>query len=179
MSEDDRIKGYAAGLLEIARGEGQLDRVEREMYRVARAVEGSEELRGTLSDPRIPIERRQGIIADLLGGRAAELTVAAIDFIVASGRAKDLPEIADALTEAAAATRSREVAEIRSAVELDDDTVRRLAAALGKATGKQVEVKVVVDPSVVGGIVARVGDTVIDGSVRRRLDSLRHALRAG
>ena len=61
----------------------------------------------------------------------------------------------------------------------DADTVSRLEAALGRATGKQVEVKVVVDPSVVGGIVARVGDTVIDGSVRSRLDSLRHALRAG
>jgi F-type H+-transporting ATPase subunit delta len=179
VSDADRIKGYAAGLLEIARGEGQLDRVERELYQVARAVEGSEELRSTLSDLRVPIDRKRGIVGDLLGGRASELTVAAIDFIVASGRAKELPEIADALAEAAAATRSREVAEIRSAVELDEETVRRLEAALGKATGKQVEVKVVVDPSVVGGIVARVGDTVIDGSVRRRLDSLRHALRAG
>ena len=71
------------------------------------------------------------------------------------------------------------MAEIRSAVELDDETVRRLEAALGRATGKQIEAKVVVDPSVVGGIVARVGDTVIDGSVRRRLETLRHALRAG
>ncbi len=179
VSESDRIKGYAAGLLEIARGEGELDRVERELYQVARAVEGSEELRGTLSDVLIPMERKRGIVDDLIGGRAADLTIAAIDFIVASGRAKDLPEIADELARAAAATRSREVAEIRSAVELDDETVRRLEAALGRATGKQIEVKVVVDPSVVGGIVARVGDTVIDGSVRRRLETLRHALRAG
>jgi F-type H+-transporting ATPase subunit delta len=179
VSEADRIKGYAEGLFEIARGEGELDRVERELYQVARSLEGSDELRNTLGDPNLPTDRKRGIIGDLLGGRATDLTVAVIDFIVATGRAKELPEIADGLAKAAAASRSREVAEVRSAIELDEDTVRRLEAALGRATGKQVEVKVVVDPSVVGGIVAKVGDTVIDGSVRRRLDSLRQALRTG
>ena len=179
MSETDRIRGYAEGLFEIARGEGQLDRVERELYQVARSLEGSEELRDALSDPLVPTDRKRGIVGDLLGGRAADLTVAVIDFVVATGRGRELPDIADGLAKAAAASRAREVAEVRSAIELDEDTVRRLEEALGRATGKQVEVKVVVDPSVVGGIVAKVGDTVIDGSVRRRLDSLRHALRAG
>ncbi len=65
---------------------------------------------------------------------------------------------------------------MRSAVPLNDDQRKRLAEALGNATGKQVEVKVVVDPSVLGGIVAQVGDTVIDGSVRSRLDQLKQAL---
>lgn len=174
---DDRIKGYAAGLFEIARGEAELDRIERELYQVARAFETSEELRNVLSDPLIPADRKKGIIDDLLSGRASHLTIAAVDFMVASGRAKDLPQIANGLAAVAAASRSREVAEVRSAIELDDETIRRLETALGRATGKQLEVKVVVDPSVVGGIVARVGDTVIDGSVRRRLDSLRQSLR--
>jgi len=64
---------------------------------------------------------------------------------------------------------------VRSAIPLTDDQRERLAKALGNATGKQVEVKVVVDPSVLGGIVAQVGDTVIDGSVRSRIDQLKHA----
>ena len=63
-----------------------------------------------------------------------------------------------------------------TAFELDDATVQRLAEALSRATGKQVEVKTVVDPSLVGGVVARVGDTVIDGSLRHRLEGLRQAL---
>jgi F-type H+-transporting ATPase subunit delta len=179
MAEADRIKGYAAGLLEIARGEGQLDRVEGELYQIARALEGSEELRTTLSDPSLPLERKKGIVAELIGGRAADLTVAVVDFVVGAGRVGDLPEIADGLAAAAAASRSRELAEVRSAVELDAATVARIEAALSRATKKEIEVKVVVDPTIVGGIVARVGDTVIDGSVRRRLDSLRQALRAG
>ena len=62
-----------------------------------------------------------------------------------------------------AAEANKEVAEVRSAVPLTDDQRKRLADALNKATGKEVEVKVVVDPSVLGGVVAQVGDTVIDG----------------
>ena len=62
-----------------------------------------------------------------------------------------------------------------SPVELDEPTKARLADAIQKATGKQVEVKVVLDPSVLGGLVTTVGDTVIDGSVRTRLEQLKHS----
>ena len=71
---------------------------------------------------------------------------------------------------------NKEVAEVRSAIALTDDQKSRLADALGKATGKQVEVKVIIDPSIQGGVIAQVGDTVIDGSVRRRLEQLKNAL---
>ncbi len=179
MDLDDRIRGYATGLFEIARAEGEPDKVQAELLQVARVFESSDELRAVVSDPAVPIERRAGIVHDLLGGRASDATVAAIDFIVASGRAADLPAIADSLAEVAAASRQREVAEVRTASPLDADQVARLEDALARATGKQVELKVVVDPEVVGGLVARVGDTVIDGTVRRRLDSLRSALGAG
>lgn len=173
-----RIDGYAAGLFEIARGEGQLDRVERELHTVGRALESSDELRTTLADMAVPVDRKQGIVADLLGGRGSEVTVAALDMLIATGRVGDLPAIANGLIGVAAASRAKEVAEVRSAVVLDAETVSRIEAALSKATGRPVEAKVVVDPTVVGGIVARVGDVVIDGSVRRRLDSVRQALGA-
>ena len=65
---------------------------------------------------------------------------------------------------------------MRSAVALTADQKDRLSAALTNATGKQVNLKVVVDPSVLGGIVATVGDTVIDGSVRTRIDQLKSRL---
>ena len=80
------------------------------------------------------------------------------------------------LVERAAATKSRTVAEVRSAVALTEDQHIRLAAALANATGKQVELKVIVDPTVLGGLVAQVGDTVIDGSVRSRLDQIKSLL---
>jgi F-type H+-transporting ATPase subunit delta len=113
------------------------------------------------------------VVEDLLGERAHPLTTALVSFVVGAGRARDLPAIIDKLVARAATERNREVAEVRSAVPLDDDQRQRLAEALGNATGKQLEVRVIVDESILGGIVAQVGDTVIDGSVRRRLEQLR------
>ena len=96
--------------------------------------------------------------------------------MVGNGRVRELPAIVDALVAMTAREANKEVAEVRSAIALTDDQKARLAEALGQATGKQVEVKVIVDPSIKGGLVAQVGDTVIDGSVRRRLEQLRNAL---
>jgi F-type H+-transporting ATPase subunit delta len=97
-------------------------------------------------------------------------------FVVSAGRAHDLPAVVDAFVARAAELRAEAVAEVRTAYPLDADQVARLADALGKATKKRVTVKVVIDPSVLGGIVARVGDTVIDGSVRSRLEQLREVI---
>ncbi|HVL92959.1 MAG TPA: ATP synthase F1 subunit delta [Acidimicrobiales bacterium] len=174
MSE--RSDAYAAALFEVARAEGSLETVEEELFRVARTFEASEDLRSTLSDQAIPVDRRQGIVEDLLGGRASPVTTALVSFVVGSGRGRDLPAIIDKLVERAAAERSQSVAEVRAAVPLSTDQRQRLEAALSTATGTTVSVKVVVDPSILGGIVARVGDTVIDGSVRHRLDQLKEVL---
>lgn len=171
----DKVAAYAEGLLTIARAEGAVERVEDELFKLARTFEGSDALRSTLTDPAIPVERRAGVVEELLGKRAAPLTTAIVAFIVGAGRAHDLPAIVDAFVGHAAELRSEAVAEVRSAYPLDASQQARLAEALGAATGKKVTVKVVVDPSVIGGIVARVGDTVIDGSVRSRLEQLRGA----
>jgi F-type H+-transporting ATPase subunit delta len=172
----DRIDAYAAALFEVAKAEGSLAVVEEELFRIARTIEGSDELRGTLTDQAVPVERRQGIVEDLFGGKASPVTTALVSFVVGSGRSKDLPAIIDRLVERAAQERNEVVAEVRSTIPLDGEQQQRLAAALGKATGKNVSLKVIVDPSILGGIVAQVGDTVIDGSVRTRLNQLREAL---
>ena len=99
-----------------------------------------------------------------------------MSFVVGAGRARDLPAIVDRIVSSAAATRNAEVAEVRSAMPLDEGQKQRLAQALANATGKTVEVRVIIDPSVLGGIVAQVGDTVIDGSIRRRLEQLKEQL---
>lgn len=175
---DDRINGYARGIFEMASGEGSLDRVESELLTISRAFETSPELRSNLTDPQLPLERKQAIVDELLGGRATSLTVGVIQLLVSQDRASELPAIANAVAGAAAASRDKAVAEVRSAVPLDEATVQRLTASLSRATGKDVEVKVIVDPSVIGGIVARVGDTVIDGSIARRFESVRQAVRS-
>lgn len=174
----DRISGYANGIFELAKAEGELERVESELFTIAQALDDSPELRSTLTDPQLPTEKKQALIDDLIGGRASSLSVDLVQLIVSQGRASELSDIARAVVEAAAVSRDKALAEVRSAVPLDDETIERLAAALGRATGKSIEVKVVVDESVIGGIVARVGDTVIDGSLARRVDSLRQAVKS-
>ena len=172
----DRVDAYASALFSIAKVEGALETVEDELFKVARTFEANEKLRSTLTDAVIPVERRVGIVEDLLGGRATPITTALVSFVVAAGRGRDLPAIIDSLVERAAGDRKQVVAEVRAAIALDAATVERLAAALSTATGKSVSVKAVVDPSVLGGIVARIGDTVLDGSVRHRLDQLKEAI---
>jgi F-type H+-transporting ATPase subunit delta len=176
MTADDRTLAYANGLFGIARTEGNLAEVEDELFRVARTLEASDELRTTLTDANLPVSRRQQMVEDLLGGKANPITTSLVSMVVGNGRSRDLPAIIDELVRISAAEGNKEVAEVRAAVPLSDDQKARLAEALGKATGKQVELKVVIDPAVLGGLVAQVGDTVIDGSVRRRLDLLKQAI---
>jgi len=169
----DRVDAYASAMLTVAQAEGVVERVEDELFKVARTVESSDPLRSTLTDPAIPVELRAGVVDELLGKRAHPLTTAITSFVVGAGRAHDLPAIVDAFVARAAEARAEAVAEVRTAYPLDADQQARLADALGRATGKRVTVKVIIDPTVLGGIVARVGDTVIDGSVRSRLEQLR------
>jgi F-type H+-transporting ATPase subunit delta len=171
-----RVEAYANALLEVSRAEGHLAEIEDELFRFARTFEGSDELRAALTDPVLPAQRRVALVEDLLGGKALQTSSALASFIVAAGRAGHLPAIIDRFVELAAAEQRRAVAEVRSAIELTSEQTERLREALNRATGKDVEVKVVVDPSVLGGIVARVGDLVIDGSVRHRLEQLREQI---
>ncbi|HEX2576934.1 MAG TPA: ATP synthase F1 subunit delta [Aquihabitans sp.] len=173
---DDRTTAYAEALLAVARAEGPLAEIEDELFRVAQVIRGNDELRDRLADPHIPAATRQQIVVDLLGGKAQPATTNLVAMVVGNGRIRELPGIVDALLGMAASDANKEVAEVRSAIALTDDQKTRLADALGKATGKQVDVRVVLDPSIKGGLVAQVGDTVIDGSVRRRLDQLKNAL---
>ena len=173
---DDRTLAYADALFNVARAEGTLADVEDELFRFSQTLQGSDELREALTDPAIPAARRQQIVEDLLGGRASSTTVALVSMVVGTGRARELPGIIHELVEMSAAEANKAVAEVRTAVALNQDQQDRLAKALGEATGRQVSLKVVIDPSVLGGVVAQVGDTVIDGSVRTKLERLRKAL---
>jgi F-type H+-transporting ATPase subunit delta len=172
----ERIEAYAHGLLEIAQSEGRLDDVEDELFRFARIVEGNDDLRMALVNPGLSAERRAAIVDELLEGRAHTLTRAIASFVVGAGRGHDLPAIILRFTELAAETRESELAEVRSAMPLDDLQVQRLAEVLSRATGRRVEVKVVVDPTVMGGIVATIGDTVIDGTVRHRIEKMKESM---
>jgi F-type H+-transporting ATPase subunit delta len=168
-----QVDGYAAALLEIAGAQAEPQAAVDELHRAMSGLSTSPELAEALSDPRIPGERKQGIVDDLLGAHASQVTVAAVGFVVAAGQAKNLEGIAEKLAQLAADAVGEVVAVVRAPFDLDEELVERLQVALAGATGKRIQVKVVVDPSVIGGVVAKVGDTVLDGSVQHRFAELR------
>ena len=171
----DRTDYYAHAFFNILLAEGNSNEVTDELFRFARIVDGNDELRSTLSDPHLPVERRQQIVADLLGGKATPTTTALVGLMVATGRITVLTDVVDRLLARTAAEDSRVIAQVRSAVPLSDEQKTRLAEALAKSTGKEVDIVVIIDPEVLGGLVTQIGDTVIDGSVRQRLSQLRES----
>ena len=174
MSE--RINGYADAVLAIAHAEGDVKGISDELFVVGRAVDTNDDLRAAISDARMPAERKIQIMDDLLDGKARAATKGLVSMVVGAGRGAALGKIAAAVAERAATSAGKQVATVRSAVALSDDQTSRLATALAAKLGIEVDVKVIQDSSVVGGLITTVGDTVIDGSVRTRLNRLRESL---
>lgn len=172
---DLRTSTYGDAAYLIAAAENSLEETSDELFRLARVYEANDELRTTLSDPHLPVARRQQIVEDLLAGKATSATVAIVSLLVGVDRAGDLPKVAAAVVERSAGDRGEAVAEVRSAVPLTDDQIARLTGALKERTNRDVTIKNIVDPSVMGGIVTQIGDTVLDGTVRTRLNQLREA----
>lgn len=175
MATVDLIQVYADALFTVVQASPAPSEVEDELFRLARVVEGSDELRSRLTDVSIPASVRQQIVEELLKGKATPVTTAIVSLVIAADRAGDLSKIVDAMARRSATASNRSLAEVRSAVPLSDAQQVRLAAALEKQLGHPVQVRVIVDPTVVGGIVTQIGDTVIDGSIRTRLAQLREA----
>lgn len=176
--KDDLVRGYAEAMVSIAEAEGELEPVEEQVYAFAKMVEKRAKVREALIDPELPNENKRNLIGEVLGERANPVAVNLLGMLVEQGRARDIGRIAESLAEVAAERRQQVVGEVRSAVPLTDAQRRRLAEALSSATGRKVEVKVIVDPDLVGGVVARVGDVIFDGSIRSRLDEAKQQLTA-
>jgi len=173
---DDLVRGYAEALFAVARAEGELEQVETQLYAFAKLLERNDRVRDALNDPQLPPENKRGLIRDMLGERANPIAVNLLGFLVEQGRGRDIDRVVQAMSEVAADSRRHALAEVRAAVPLDQGQRERLARALSAATGREVEVRVTVDPTVVGGVVARVGDTIFDGSVKSRLDEAKQQL---
>ncbi len=169
----DRTSGYADAVVALATAEDSLDVVETELHTIARAIDGNAELQERLTDTQIPVTQRLRFIESEVFTAAHPTTRAALAMLIAADRVLDLQPIVTKVSEAAATRRDRDLAEVFVAQALDDTQTEQLRRALEQATGKSLDLKVHVDPTVVGGVRARVGDTVIDGSLARRLQDVR------
>ena len=173
---EKQIEGYAAALFEVARAEDLVDRVGDELFRFSRAVEASPDLRSALTDPGTSDAAKEQVLAELLGDKTHPLTRRLLALVVEGGQVRNLSVIADEFIAKASAAGQAAVAEVRVATPISEEQRTRLAEALTRVKGRPVDVKVIVDPSVLGGVVTTIGSEVIDGSVRRRLEQLRASL---
>ncbi len=162
-------------LLAAAERDGQLEAVEDELFRFERILSNSGELVAALDEAGVPAERRRELVAALLDGKVQPITAELLNHAVASDRRPNLALAIDDLLQASAARRDRSVARVLSATELTGEQTTRLAAALTRLYGREINVRTAVDESVQGGLVVRVGDEIIDGSVASRLAEARAA----
>jgi F-type H+-transporting ATPase subunit delta len=172
----ERADGYASCVLEAVDDEAALSEVEDELFRFERIVAGSTELSEALIGRDLSAAARAGLVRDLLGSKATPATTRLAIYATSIGRPRDYLALLNALIARVAAETDRRVARVRAMVEMTEEQEERLAAALSRMAGQRVEVRVIVDPSVLGGFVATIGDTVVDGSVRHRLDLLKERL---
>ncbi|MCL2448927.1 MAG: ATP synthase F1 subunit delta [Polyangiaceae bacterium] len=177
MSIQIVARRYAQALLELAAEQGQVDKVVGDVTTVADAWRTSPELRNAIENPLVAHPVKKAVIGELANQiGAAPITRNALLLMVDRRRARALPYLAQWLRELADARQGLLRAEVTTAAPLSDAYYGRLQAQLERMTGQRVVVDRRTDPAIIGGVVARIGDRVFDGSLRTRLQSLRDAL---
>jgi F-type H+-transporting ATPase subunit delta len=158
---------------------GSLDEVEDALFRFGRVVERESALRTALSDHSQPVAQRRGLLTGLLEGKVDPITLRVISAAVgASSQRRTVPETLDRFARLAAELRDRLNARVTSAVMLTEEQQSRMAAGLSRLFGKQIGLRIEVDPSLRGGLVVRVEGQILDASITRRLDIARRGLTA-
>ena len=163
-------------LLGAADKAGQLDEVEDQLFRFGRIVRGQDDLRSLLDERAVEPDRRAALLDSVLQGKADPITVALLDQGVRNDRKRTIELAVDDLLELTAQLRGQSMADVTSAVPLTDDQEQRLGAVLSRMYGRTITVRTQVDARVQGGLVVRIGNDLIDGSIAHRLATVKTEL---
>jgi F-type H+-transporting ATPase subunit delta len=140
---------------------------------------GNHQLAFILNQPNVRFERKEAIIRDLLGGKVSQEGLGLALALVESGGVSLAPRVRDEFERLYNDKRGQAFAEVTSAAPLDEAMRASITSQMGQLTGKRIFLREKVDPDLLGGVTVRVGDTLIDGSVRRRLELLRRRIAEG
>lgn len=177
MSNRTSAARYARALFDVALEQSDIAQVDRDLTSVVAAIDENPELGQVLTNPRVPEGARRQIVGEVASRLGLTPPVAKLLTLIGDRNRLDLvSEVAAVYRETLLAHQNIVEATVTSALPLSPDAVSAVQAGLAEATGKHVEMKVSVDPSLLGGIVARVGSTVYDGSVRTQLKKMRDRL---
>ena len=170
-------KRYASALMDLATAADSVDRIGRDLRDAAATYADSRELRSLFENPSFSQDVRRGILKEIAAqAKMHDHVRDLLQLLSDRHRMSSLPEIADAYDALAEQRSGRLRAEVVSATELPDSYYTELASALSGLTGKEVEVVKGTDPSLLGGVVTKIGDQVYDGSLRNRLAELQDEL---
>lgn len=180
MASDDKERAiaqvYARSILDLAQEAGEVETVADELQELIDYAEKQEEFGSFLTNPLTEPARRRGSLETLFRGRMSDLTLDALQVINRKGRMELLPAIVQAYKDERRKREGWVEVEVVSAVPLTDALRERLRQAVDRRTGRKSEIKEVVDPSILGGLVVRMEDEKIDTSVARELAVLSERL---
>lgn len=168
---------YARAIFDLGLEGGNLETLVADIDRFADAYRSSDELRAALTDPLVALESRRAIVRDIAQRLSlGDVARSSVLFLLDRRRLEALPDIAEELRRLGDERKGVVHAEVTVAAPLDASFYTRLQAQLERLTGKRVVLERREDPSLLAGVVTRIGDVVYDGSLRARLDGLRTAL---
>ncbi len=174
MARAASAKRYAEALFQLAREQGVLDRVQGELSEFAGALQ-SAEVRAFLESARVPAERKLAVVGQSMS-HASQLSRNFIGMMVSQGLVDLIPGVIAEYQRLLDAFHGRQRALVISAVPLGQQEKSQVSGYLGKLVGKQIVLDTRVEPQVLGGLVIRLGDKLIDGSTRGKLQALKQKL---
>jgi len=169
-------KGYAEALLALARARRETVSVEAELRLVGQLLKRDSDLRRALRDPDVPEEHRGEMVQQTLAGTVGELVTGHLVTMTQHGKGRLIGDMIESYLDDAIATSDTITAEVHAVIPLDDEETARLEHALTRRFGKPVRVQALVDPSVMGGLLIRVGNELVDATVKARLHDVRKAM---
>ena len=176
MASDPLVMSYAEALFQVARAEEMLDRVEEELTRLNKSLDSNAELREFLSTPQISSDGKKSALFQIFGGKISPITLHWMNMVVDQGRQRRLPVIIEAFLKLTEDARDKITAEVITSIPLSEDLSKRLEQELSKITKKRVFLKPMVDDSILGGVIVKIENKVIDGSVRHRLEEIKNEM---
>ncbi|HKJ65368.1 MAG TPA: ATP synthase F1 subunit delta [Desulfopila sp.] len=178
MKQTILARRYAKALFAVGKENDAYEAYDQTLQGVAGLYTSTPEVADALTNPLYPIDVRQKVMASLIDSMGVDKVPANFfNLLVEKKRADILPEIAEEFRMMVDEEKNISHGSVTSAVELSDELQAKIKAGLEKLTGKQVELSTSVDPSLIGGIVAKVGDLVLDGSIKTQLAGLKDSIR--
>lgn len=176
MSNRGVARRYAQALFLSSQEKNLLDEVEAELKMVVESIKGSEDLSKIINRDLIPTDEKKAVLVKLFEGKISSQTMNFLKLVVDKNREKYLQDIYSEYTTLADHARKMLEAEVITAAELSPQIQETLKKGLSAHTGKEVRLKIEVDPSLLGGVMIKIGDKVYDGSARQQLQSIKGRL---